>query len=84
MAMPATEPGPDGTCSAYPAQPLPTRSAAGSAAALVEGEAEAVVAAALDEVVLSLLLEASVEEPLEHAATPKIATALRPAAAILR
>src|ERR1700738_252315 len=32
-AMPATEPGPLGTFSAYPAQPEPTRFAAGSAAA---------------------------------------------------
>jgi hypothetical protein len=35
----------------------------------------------LDEVAVALLLEASVEVPLEHAAIPKIATALRPAAA---
>ena len=33
-AMPVTEPGPVGTFSAYPAQPVPTRSAAGSAMVL--------------------------------------------------
>jgi hypothetical protein len=80
MAMPVTEPGPLGTFSAYPAQPVPTKSAAGSAAAFAEGAAE-VMACELDESVEALPLDASVAFPLEHAATPKIATALRPVAA---
>jgi hypothetical protein len=81
--MPATEPGPLGTFSAYPAQPVPTRSEAGAAAALDEGAAD-VMAGALEELAElaeALLLEASVAGPVEHAATPKIATALRPVAA---
>jgi hypothetical protein len=52
--------------------------AAGSAIALV-GVADE-VEAALEELVASLL-DASVEESLEHAAAPKTARALRPAAA---
>jgi len=75
--MPVTEPGPLGTCAPYAAQLAPMRSAAGSAAALA-GAADDI--ATLDELVIALLLEASVAEPLEHAATPKMATALRPAA----
>jgi hypothetical protein len=39
------------------------------------------VIAMLDEGVAALLLEASAEESFEHAAIPRIATALRPAAA---
>src|SRR3954465_15320609 len=40
-AIPATEPAPLGTCSAYVAQPVPTRSAAGSAATgLLDGAAD--------------------------------------------
>jgi hypothetical protein len=35
----------------------------------------------LDDVAVALLLDASVDVPLEQAATPKIATALKPAAA---
>jgi hypothetical protein len=77
--MPATEPGPLGTFCAYAAQPFPTRSAAGSAIALVMAGAELVMAA-LEEV-LADVLEAGVVV-LEQAEAPSIATALRPAAAI--
>jgi hypothetical protein len=40
------------------------------------------MAAAVDELLLALLVEASVEVPLEHAEAPRMATAVRPAAAI--
>ena len=73
--MPETEPGPLGTCPAYAAQLAPTRSAAGSALAV----GAEVVIATLDEVA-ALLLEASGLESFEQAATPRSATALRPAA----
>jgi hypothetical protein len=70
--MPVTEPGPVGTCFAYPAQPVPTRSVAGPAIAVGDGAAAP----------LLVLLEAAVEESFEHAARLKMATALKPAAAI--
>src|SRR5271154_707354 len=51
--IPATEPGPVGTCLAYPAQPVPTRSAAGSAFAVGDGAAE--VIAMLDDALAAAL-----------------------------
>ncbi len=88
--MPRRSPGPlpcpppnrdlTGTCSAYAAHPVPMRSAAGAAAALVvAGAAEVVVSAAADDV--ADVSDASVLLSLEHAAAPKIATAARPATA---
>jgi hypothetical protein len=77
--MPATEPGPLGTFSAYPAQPVPTRSAAGSA--IAAGDGAGGVIARLDELGAALPPDASAVESFEHAATPKIATALKAAAA---
>ena len=75
-AIPVTEPGPDGTCWAYAAHPVPMR----SAAALVGAGAAAVLvsAAAADVADVS---DAPVLLPPEHAAAPKIATAARPATA---
>src|SRR6478609_4534002 len=61
-AIPATEPGPSGTCLAYAAQPEPTRLAAGSAAAFVVD-----VAAELDsDVADAELSELDDELSLEH------------------
>src|ERR1700687_3083613 len=74
-AMPATEPGPLGTCSAYVAQPAPTRLAAGSALAVVgaaEGDMELLVAT--EELVADELLS------FEHPDTPSTASAARLAA----
>lgn len=79
--MPVTEPGPVGTFSAYPAHPVPTRSAAGSAMVLAIAGADEFDIAELDEVAAEVL-EASGEDELEHAETPRIAAALRAAAAI--
>ena len=74
--MPATEPGPLGTCSAYAAHPVPTRLAPGLAIGL--GATEVVAAIAV-----VLVVAASGDAgSLEHAAAPKIATAVRAAAAI--
>jgi hypothetical protein len=47
---------------------------------VVAGGASAVIAAA--ELVIAAVLEASVDESLEHAETPKIASAASPAEAI--
>src|SRR6478752_10477482 len=75
-AMPATDPGPLGTCSAYAAHPVPTRLAPGLAIGL--GATEVVAAIAV-----VLVVAASGDAgSLEHAAAPKIATAVRAAAAI--
>jgi hypothetical protein len=79
MAMPETEPAPDGTCSAYAAQLAPTRSAAGSA--IAAGDGTGGVIAMLDELGAALPPDASAVESFEHAAAPKIATALKAAAA---
>jgi hypothetical protein len=78
-AMPVTEPGPDGTCSAYAAQLVPTRLAAGSAAAL-DGADDVALSAADDAALVAddALLD---DSSLEHAAAPNTANALRPAAA---
>jgi hypothetical protein len=78
--MPVTEPGPLGTFSAYPAQPAPTRSAAGSAAAALLLGAAALVAL---EAALPALDVASLAVSLEHAARLRIAAAENPAAASL-
>src|ERR1700709_102764 len=58
-AMPVTEPGPLGTFSACPLQPVPTRLAGGKAGVVAEDDSGAVMATA-DELVVALLLEASV------------------------
>ncbi|GAA2560426.1 hypothetical protein GCM10010409_40300 [Mycolicibacterium diernhoferi] len=80
-AMPSTEPGPVGTCSAYAAQPLPTSAPAG-AAIVVEGSG------AIEEVIDSVMEDTeelasllSVDDP-EHADNPSAATAATPANAI--
>ena len=79
-AMPVTEPGPDGTCSAYAAHPVPMRAAAGAAGApVIAGAAEVVVSTAAEDV--AEVSDDSVVLSLEQAATPKIATAARPATA---
>ena len=74
-AMPVTEPGPVGTCSAYAAQPVPTRFAAGSAIALVVGAAAEVEVISAT---VELVVAASDAESFEHAAAPNTATAAQP------
>jgi hypothetical protein len=77
--MPVTDPGPVGTCSAYAAHPAPTRFAAGSAIAVAvgDGAADDLIVSAAADVVDAVSDELSVE----HETAPKIASALRPAAA---
>lgn len=83
-AMPATEPGPSGTCSAYAAHPDPMRADAGSALG------------AADDVVISLVADSTADSAelvaedavldassLEQAAAPKMARAAKPAAAVV-
>src|SRR4051812_48120340 len=82
LAMPATEPGPSGTCLAYAAQLLPTRPEAGSAAAVMGALEELLIA--LEEMLLALLdteLAVLLASSLEQADAPRMATAVRPTAA---
>ncbi|BDX33078.1 hypothetical protein TUM20985_36250 [Mycobacterium antarcticum] len=58
---------------------MPTRSAAGSAAAVIAGALEEVLLTTLEETLLALLV-ASLAVSLEHAEVPRMATAVRPAA----
>ena len=81
--MPATEPGPVGNLlgvsGAARADQVGGRSRRGARRGRCRAPWQAHRGAG--ELAEALLLEASVDEPLEHAATPKIATALKPAAA---
>ncbi|GAB7070186.1 hypothetical protein JCM12141A_44750 [Mycolicibacterium hodleri] len=82
--MPATEPAPSGTCWAYAAQPVPTRPAAGSAAAVMGALDDELLITLEDMLLAPLETELAVElaSSFEHAAVPMTATAVRPSAAI--
>ncbi|WP_244232522.1 hypothetical protein [Mycobacterium innocens] len=76
--MPATEPGPLGFCLAYSEQPVPIRSAAGSAIADVDAGAAMLVGALLlvDGPLADLLLEQAAKPPIAIAARLVAATVL--------